>query len=121
MKGERQRRLDRIAQQDTAHTMTEESTRPDLETLVRRLVTAVAAGDLDAAMRFMPPARSSRRRSARGSALRGVRRPRGSTGWVQLRYGSVLTWVDGLIEQTTNYLDPDQARAAAERLGQERG
>jgi hypothetical protein len=33
----------------------------------------------------------------------------------------VLTWVDGLIEQTTNYLDPDQARAAAERLGQERG
>ena len=48
-------------------------------------------------------------------------RPRGSTGWVQFRYASVGSWVEGLIERTTNYLDLDQARAAAERLAEERG
>ena len=48
-------------------------------------------------------------------------RPRGSTAWVQVRVAFVSTWADGLIERTTNYTDIDQARAAAERLGQERG
>ena len=48
-------------------------------------------------------------------------RPRGSTGWVQFRSGIVSTWVNGLIERTTNYLDIDEARAAAERLAEERG
>ena len=48
-------------------------------------------------------------------------RPRGGTGWVQFRSGIVSTWVDGLIERTTNYADIDEARAAAERLAQERG
>jgi hypothetical protein len=48
-------------------------------------------------------------------------RPRGSTGWVHNRYAAVGTWVDGLVERTTNYADIDQARAAAERLAEERG
>jgi hypothetical protein len=34
--------------------------------------------------------------------------------------GAVSTVVDGLGERITNYLDIDQARAAAERLAQER-
>jgi ketosteroid isomerase-like protein len=50
--------------------------------------------------------------------LRG--KPRGSTGWVHLRYASVGNWVDGLVERSTEYLDIDEARAAAERLAQER-
>ena len=48
-------------------------------------------------------------------------RPRGGTGWVQFRYGNVSTVVGGLIERTTQYLDIDEARAAAERLAEERG
>jgi ketosteroid isomerase-like protein len=48
-------------------------------------------------------------------------RPRGSAGWVQFRYGSVLTWIDGLCERHTDYPNVDEARAAAERLAQERG
>ena len=48
-------------------------------------------------------------------------RPRDSTGWVQFRYGNVSTVVDGLIERTTYYRDLDEARAAAERLAEERG
>jgi ketosteroid isomerase-like protein len=51
--------------------------------------------------------------------LRG--RLRGSTAWVQFRWGSVMTWIDGLIEWTTNYFDIDEARAAAEQLAEERG
>jgi ketosteroid isomerase-like protein len=48
-------------------------------------------------------------------------RPKGSAGWVHTRGASVNTWVDGLVERGTNYLDIDKARAAAERLAQERG
>jgi ketosteroid isomerase-like protein len=45
----------------------------------------------------------------------------GATGLLQARYAAVATWANGLIEKQTNYLDIDQARAAAERLAQERG
>ena len=48
-------------------------------------------------------------------------RLRGSTRWVHARVALVNAWVDGLIQRTTLYLDIDQARAAAERLAQERG
>ena len=48
-------------------------------------------------------------------------RPRGVTGWVQNRVASVSTPVDGLIERSTHYRDLDEARAAAERLAEERG
>ena len=45
----------------------------------------------------------------------------GSSGSVELRYAGVSTWADGLIERVTTYLDINEARAAAERLAQERG
>jgi ketosteroid isomerase-like protein len=48
-------------------------------------------------------------------------KPRGSAGWVHNRYAAVATWVDGLVERSTNYADVDEARAAAERLAEERG
>ena len=47
----------------------------------------------------------------------------GSTGLVQGRYAAVSIWSDGLIERVTTYYytDIDEARAAAERLAEERG
>ena len=47
-------------------------------------------------------------------------KPRGATGWVQVRAASVTVVVDGLAERVTLYLDIDEARAAAERLAEER-
>ena len=46
--------------------------------------------------------------------------PGDSTGWVQQRYAAVAILADGLIERQWNYTDPDEARAAAERLAEER-
>jgi ketosteroid isomerase-like protein len=48
-------------------------------------------------------------------------RPLGSIGFVQLRFAGVGIWVEGLMEHYTTYTDLDEARAAAERLAQERG
>ena len=47
----------------------------------------------------------------------------GSNGKLELRFPSVTTWTEGLIERQTNYnyRDIDEARAAAERLAEERG
>jgi ketosteroid isomerase-like protein len=45
----------------------------------------------------------------------------GASGHVQLRYASVSELVDGLFVRITNYSDIDEARAAAERLAEERG
>ena len=47
-------------------------------------------------------------------------RPAGSTGSVQIHYVAVSIWADGLIERSINFSDVDDARAAAERLAQER-
>jgi ketosteroid isomerase-like protein len=47
-------------------------------------------------------------------------RPMGSAGTVQLRYGSCATWVNGKAVRVWNYPDVDEARAAAERLAEER-
>ena len=47
-------------------------------------------------------------------------RPVGSTSEVQLRYANVSEWEDGKIKRITNYPEIDEARAAAERLAQER-
>jgi ketosteroid isomerase-like protein len=44
----------------------------------------------------------------------------GSTGSVKGRWAAVSIWSDGLVERVTNYFDIDEARAAAERLVQER-
>jgi ketosteroid isomerase-like protein len=46
--------------------------------------------------------------------------PPGGKGWVQVRSGVALTLADGLIERQTNNVDIDEARAAAERLAEER-
>jgi ketosteroid isomerase-like protein len=47
--------------------------------------------------------------------------PVGSTGYVQLRFASVVEWNEGMIERMTNYTDMDEARAAAQRLAESRG
>jgi len=48
-------------------------------------------------------------------------RPHGSSSVLERRYGFVATWTDGRIARAKNYLDLDEARAAAERLAEERG
>src|SRR5437763_16683756 len=48
-------------------------------------------------------------------------RPAGSRSEVRLRYAAVAVWENGLIVRVTNYTDIDEARAAAERLAEERG
>jgi ketosteroid isomerase-like protein len=48
-------------------------------------------------------------------------RPHGSDRLVERRYGSVASWRDGRIAHGKAYVDIDEARAAAERLAQERG
>lgn len=55
------------------------------------------------------------------TVFRGRGRPSGSSGFVEDRFVTVATWADSLIERLTFYTDPDQARAAAERLAEERG
>ena len=45
----------------------------------------------------------------------------GSSGYVELRYGSVMEWSAGLIARNTTYPDTDEAFAAAERVAEERG
>ena len=44
-----------------------------------------------------------------------------ASAWLEQRYAAVATWSDGRIEKQRNYLDIDEARAAAERLAEERG
>jgi hypothetical protein len=39
----------------------------------------------------------------------------GGTGSVELRYAAVAEWIHGSITRVTNYIDIDEARAAAER------
>jgi ketosteroid isomerase-like protein len=48
-------------------------------------------------------------------------RPAGSTGHIRYRIAQINTWVDGMIVRSAGYNDIDEARAAAERLAQERG
>ena len=47
----------------------------------------------------------------------------GGSGELKLRFPSVTIWTDGIIERQTgyNYDELDEARAAAERLAEERG
>jgi ketosteroid isomerase-like protein len=50
-------------------------------------------------------------------------RPVGSSGHVQMRFVSVSEWAGGLVTRVTSYTESDieTARAAAERLAEERG
>ena len=56
------------------------------------------------------------------AVVRQKARPIDTTRYVQQREGWVWIWVDGLIASHTTFLDADidKARAAAERLAQER-
>jgi uncharacterized protein (TIGR02246 family) len=47
-------------------------------------------------------------------------RPVGSAGHLRAREGWVFVWVRGLVERFTTYGDIEEARAAAERLADER-
>jgi ketosteroid isomerase-like protein len=47
-------------------------------------------------------------------------RPVGSGGYVRIRFAAVYTWAEGLIVRSSSYGDVDEARAAAERLAEER-
>jgi len=55
------------------------------------------------------------------SILRQRGRPVGSSGEVRLRFASVGLTLNGLFLRATAYPDIDEARAAAERLAEERG
>jgi hypothetical protein len=77
-----------------------ESKTHDLVELVRQSGDPANHRDYDALMRVWAP---------------------GSEGSVQIRFGSVSIWTGGLIERATNYCDIGDARAAAERLAEERG
>jgi ketosteroid isomerase-like protein len=46
--------------------------------------------------------------------------PLGSSGEVRMRYATVAIWTDCVIERQTDHTDIDEARAAAERLAEER-
>src|SRR6476620_5823009 len=54
-------------------------------------------------------------------AYREVARPVGSEGNLERRQAQVLLSVEGRVVRATTYTDIDQARAAAERLAEERG
>jgi ketosteroid isomerase-like protein len=47
-------------------------------------------------------------------------RPVGSVGQVTIHYAAVVLWTRGLVKRVTIYTDIDEARAAAERLAEER-
>jgi ketosteroid isomerase-like protein len=55
------------------------------------------------------------------SALGARGRLRGTSAEVHLRYAMVVTHVDGVFASVTDYVNVEEARAAAERLAQERG
>jgi len=55
------------------------------------------------------------------SVIRQQGRLIGSSGHVQLRHAMGNVWVDGVIARTITGPDIDEARAAAERLADERG
>jgi uncharacterized protein (TIGR02246 family) len=54
-------------------------------------------------------------------ALAATGRLRGTSAEVHLRYAVVVTHVDGALARVTDYVGIDEARAAAERLAEERG
>jgi ketosteroid isomerase-like protein len=55
------------------------------------------------------------------AAVRQDARLSGSTGHLRVRNAHVFEWVDGALVRCTVYPDIDEARAAAERLAEERG
>ena len=144
--------------------MSEESTTPDPDEALRRLVEALNRRDFDAALSLytpdvvweLPPLGLAVLAEGRLIGQEAIRklwedltgsfedyefenedfhylgsgvtfgvlvqrsRPHGSDGFVESRFGVVATWRDGRIARATSYEDVDEARAAAERLAEER-
>ena len=139
--------------------MTEESTTPDLEELVRTSLEARNRHDLDAALRFYAPDCVVEQETGTHEGVSAIRafleewsgffeeieweseevvdlgngvgfavirlhgRPVGSSGHFQMRFASVSAQTEGLVTWARQYTEDDieKARAAAERLAQERG
>lgn len=55
------------------------------------------------------------------SVIRQGGRLADTAAWIHDRFALVFTWADGLVEKGTNFTDAGDARAAAERLAEERG
>jgi ketosteroid isomerase-like protein len=54
------------------------------------------------------------------AVVRQRSRPVGSSSYVEFRFASVTEWNGSVISRVTPYTDIDEARAAAERLAEER-
>lgn len=72
---------------------------------------AFSSGDLDAGLKHCAP----------NAVYESSGRPVGSTGRVEWRFAAIAFWMDGLIVRAITYREIDEARAAAERLAEERG
>jgi len=104
--------------------MSEESRTPHLVELTRQAVEAGTRRDFDALMSFYSPDAVWDLSPLGVGTFEGraaIRRFVGSTGDTQLRQAWVQVWVGAMMVRQMSYLDPDEARAAAERLAQERG
>jgi ketosteroid isomerase-like protein len=55
------------------------------------------------------------------AVVRQTARPVGSAGYVQMHHANVMLWVNWVTVRATHYNDIDEARAAADRLAEERG
>ena len=90
--------------------MAEESTTADVVELQKRLTDAANRRDGDAVMALYAP-----------DGVWGMS-PMGMGVYeVELRYAAASVWDEGRVVRLTNYGDIDEARAAAERLAEERG
>jgi ketosteroid isomerase-like protein len=139
--------------------MSEESTTPGLEELVRTSLEARYRHGLDVALRFYAPGCVVEQETGTLEGVSAIRayleellgfyeeiqyeseevldlgsgvgfavirlhgRPVGSGGHVQMRFASVTVWREGLVVWMRQYTetDIDEARAAAERLAEQRG
>ena len=54
------------------------------------------------------------------AVVRQNARPAHGTGSIQMHHGNVWVWEESVIARLTHYNDPDEARAAAERLADQR-
>jgi ketosteroid isomerase-like protein len=153
--GPRQRRA--ITLRDTARTMPDESTTPDLVELTRRQFEFADRGDWDAILEtYAHDAVWELRQGATFEGVDAIRelwvdyfsayeefeveteeildfgngvilavnkqkaRLVGSASHIQTREAFLYTWERGVVVRVTMYTDIDEARAAAERLAEER-
>jgi hypothetical protein len=107
--------------------MTGDATTPDLVELGREAFQAVNRRHFDAVMSLYAPGAvwmamglGVNFNGVGFAVIRHRGGPVGGDGYVQMQEALVTLWTDGLIERAAGYLDVDEARAAAERLAEER-